>query len=153
MDIYRDRHSREELPGKHALIRCRRTPDIVRFDKSSSRSSPLLRSSMKETCFVLVAEEEPDVSLEPPDSDQLAKMHPDSRKLSDHVPSKAEARISEGQLLCAGGAASPASVNPRESGLIIAIVAESVHLRRRHTGSAWNQCDDVLTWQANFPSR
>jgi len=64
----------------------------------------------------------------------------------DHVPSKAEARISEGRLLCAGGAASPASVT---SGLIIAIVAESVHVRRRHTSSAWNQCDDVLTWQAN----
>jgi hypothetical protein len=117
----RGRASRAALPGEHDIIRCRRTPDIVRFDSSKDKdiksipllSSPLLRSSMKETCFVLVAEEEPDVSLEPPDADQLVKMHPDSKELPDHVPSKAEARISEGRLLCAGEAASRASVNAR----------------------------------------
>jgi hypothetical protein len=99
---------------------------------------------MKETCFVLVAEEEPDVSLEPPDFDQLAKMHPDSRNSQITFPAKLKRALARGQLRCAGGAASPASVNPRESGLIIAIVAESVHVRRRHTGSAWNQCDDMF---------
>jgi hypothetical protein len=51
---------------------------------------------MKATCFVLVAEEEPDVSLGPPDCDQLAKMHPDSRNSQITFPAKLKRALARG---------------------------------------------------------
>ncbi|KAN0114545.1 hypothetical protein V8E51_004089 [Hyaloscypha variabilis] len=93
---------------------------------------------MKKTGFVLVAAEEPDVSREPPDSPTPQINWTRRPGISDYVPSKAEARISEGQVLCAGEAASPASVwESSSSGLIIAIVAESVHVRATATPQLW----------------
>ncbi|KAE9379600.1 hypothetical protein N431DRAFT_526830, partial [Stipitochalara longipes BDJ] len=124
-----------QLPGKRALIRCRRpsASSDSTARKTSRSSSPHRESqSMKKTGFDLVAGEEPDVSREPPDSPRPLINWIRLPESSDHVPSKAEARISEGQVLCAGEAASPASVW-ESPGLIIATVAESVHVRGRHT--------------------
>ena len=44
----------------------------------------------------MVAEEEPDVSLEPPDSDQLAKMHLDSRNSQITFPAKLKRALARG---------------------------------------------------------
>jgi len=113
--MYRDRGSREELPialgSALSFDAADHRPRQTRhLERHHHLPLPTSQVGMKKTGFVLVAEQEPDVSREPPDSPPQSINWSRWPGTSDHVPSKAEARISEGQVLCAGEAASPASV-------------------------------------------
>ena len=107
------------MPPTTGLARLTCSKDITIF------LSPHRKVGMKKTCFDLVAEQEPDVSREPPDLLWPSINWTRWPGTCHHAPSKAEARISEGQVLCAGGAASPASVWEFRA-RIFAIVAKSV---------------------------